>query len=350
MTPEENKRLRARRRRIAVSSLVLVIALAVGFFWLREPRIEGRALSVWLVDLVSPDPGKREAATQVIQKHGPVLTPELLPYLRERKSLLLTLIYKSPKTTLWMRKWFPVLEKSYQIEMGAFWALTLLGPQGEPAVSALIKMVSAPSAETRRRAALVLGAIGPGAGKAVPELCLLARDLDANARIAAVRAIGTIGAESKSPVFTLIGALHSGDGRLVAEAATALGELGLKAQVAIPSLLAVLEQADWTQAFSATGPIPPLRYDVVCRAISKIGLQSATNALQFVRLCREKAAAGFPQTSVLRNSALQIVARSESNLRLLTQICRNRKQAEEDRLALLQGFGSLASGNQAQTS
>ena len=349
MPPDEGKSPRVRRSRIAVGAFVLVLALTVGFRCLREPRIEGRTLSVWLVDLVSPEANKREAATQVIQKYGPALAPELLPYLRERKSHLRSFIYKSPKTTLWMRKWAPGLERRYQIEMGAFRALTLLGPQGKPALPALVKMVSDPSAETRRRAAWVLGVIGPEAGKAAPELCLLVRDLDPNVRLAAARALGTIGAESKLPVFALLGALHSGDKRLAAEAVTALGDLGIKAQVAIPSLLAVLEQADWTQTFSSAGPIPPLRYDIVCRAISRIGLQNTTHALQFVRLCREKAAAGFHQTSILRSSALQIVAGSESNLRLLIQICRDPKQAEEDRLALLPGFGSLARGHVALT-
>jgi hypothetical protein len=79
-----------------------------------------------------------------------------------------------------------------------------LGRIGAPAVPELIRRLDSPDPELRRRAAAVLGRIGPDAALAVPQLIRLLEDPHAPVRHTAARTLGQIGPRASAAVPALI--------------------------------------------------------------------------------------------------------------------------------------------------
>jgi hypothetical protein len=84
-----------------------------------------------------------------------------------------------------------------------------LGRIGAPAVPELIRTLSNPDPQLRRRAASVLGRIGPDAALAVPELIRLLDDPNPDVRHAAARTLGQIGPSAASAVPALVDRLKT---------------------------------------------------------------------------------------------------------------------------------------------
>jgi hypothetical protein len=86
-------------------------------------------------------------------------------------------------------------------------AADALGRIGPAAVPALIEALRSPEAPVRRKAAEVLGRMGPDAKQATPELIRLLDDSDEEVRKAATRTLGRIGPPASDAVPALMRSL-----------------------------------------------------------------------------------------------------------------------------------------------
>ena len=114
--------------------------------------------------------------------------------------------------------------------------------------------------EDRRKAAEVLGRIGPAAVEAVPALIGTLRDTDSVVCGIAAVALGSIGPPASAAVPALIELLRHGTGDASWNAAVALGRMGSVAAAAVPALSEVLRDQSpavrWIAA-EALGRIGP---------------------------------------------------------------------------------------------
>jgi HEAT repeat protein len=140
---------------------------------------------------------------------------------------------------------------------------------GEPAVPAIVPLLSDPEARIRRIAATTLWGMGEKARAAVPQLAAALGDSDASVRASAAMALGGIGPEAREAVPALIGVLRDRDGNVRLWAVKALGQMGPAAARAVPSLKrmakdeflgpAVEEAIRKLNAEAATQPTPGRR-------------------------------------------------------------------------------------------
>jgi HEAT repeat protein len=126
------------------------------------------------------------------------------------------------------------LKSSNELDRGR--ATTDLVTIGEPAVPALLPLLSDPEARVRRLAATTLWGMGVKARSAVPQLAAALADADASVRASAAMALGAVGPEAESAVPALIGALRDRDSNVRLWAVKTLGDLGPVAAAAVPTL------------------------------------------------------------------------------------------------------------------
>ncbi|MBS0261991.1 MAG: HEAT repeat domain-containing protein [Planctomycetes bacterium] len=139
-------------------------------------------------------------------------------------------------------------------------ALSLMGPQAEAAVPALVLALGASRESVVVQAAATLAAIGPAAAPAVPQLKELLSAKRSLTRAAALNALGEIGPAAASAVGDMVLNFSDNDENVRREAVLAIGKMGDAAQPAIPGLIAALSdkselvrtQAIW--ALGRTGP------------------------------------------------------------------------------------------------
>jgi hypothetical protein len=232
------------RNRILIFALP---ALLVFFGWLvlrpREPRFEGKPLSVWLEGYNLPKAQNEESwrqADEAVRQTGTNAIPTLLAMLRlsdssPLKRRLLDLVarqhfIKVQHVHAWAQNWRAAL------------AFKALGSDGRNAVPELMRLYENPSsAPSKRYTAMALGNIGPAAQEAVP---LLLRALDSSSemevRESAVGALGQIRANPGLVVPTLIKCLNNDSTVVESEAAIVLGTFGADAKPAIPALVEML--------------------------------------------------------------------------------------------------------------
>jgi len=106
-----------------------------------------------------------------------------------------------------------------RVRDSVFSLLRAIGPKAAPAIDVLREIAASQRkvSSTRVRAAVVLGAIGPAAKSALPELRVAAQDRRANIRAAALVAIGRVGPEDED--FDLLTAALADNGTNVSAAA-----------------------------------------------------------------------------------------------------------------------------------
>jgi HEAT repeat protein len=233
------------RKRILIFALP---ALLIFFGWLmmrpREPRFEGKPLSVWLEGYNLPMAQYQESwlrADEVVRQTGTNAIPTLLAMLRlsdssPLKRALLDLaarqhFIKIQHVHAWAQNWRAAL------------AFKALGSTGRDAVPELMRLYEyPPSAPSKRYTAMALGNIGPAAQAAVP---LLLRGLDSSSdeevKASVIPALGQIHAEPGQVVPALMKCLSGNSTEVEAGAAKALGNFGADAEPAIPALIEILE-------------------------------------------------------------------------------------------------------------
>lgn len=132
-------------------------------------------------------------------------------------------------------------------------AMARIGPA---AVASLTRSLSSPVATTRARAAAALGAIGPGAAPAIPQVMQrLEKDEDPAVRAAAAEALGAAGPPAVKASDALIGALKDPNDEVRLKAAQALGRIGPAAATALPMLGEMLRDSNVSIRISAAADL-----------------------------------------------------------------------------------------------
>jgi HEAT repeat protein len=116
-----------------------------------------------------------------------------------------------------------------------------MGPNGKPAVPALISLLQETNRMNRGYVAKALGSIGPSAAEAIPALAAVLEDKNQFARVSAAEALGRLG---PAAVPTLVQALQNNDWLVRAKAAQGLAALGSAAVPAVAALRERLQDGD----------------------------------------------------------------------------------------------------------
>src|ERR1051325_6417923 len=164
------------RKRSVLSALIMA-ALLGGFGRLvlrpHELSCHGKPLSRWLIE------------THEASVRGSVSEAEAVSDVRSLGTNALATLTRMASVRLYgLRRFvgdwandkdfdFLHLPLQYQKHETAAWALKILGPQAQPAVPALARLLKDPDAEVRRNAARCLAGVGPGGESAIPNLIRL---------------------------------------------------------------------------------------------------------------------------------------------------------------------------------
>jgi HEAT repeat protein len=253
----------------------LVVFLLVWGGRVREPVYEGRAVSEWSMDLISPRPELRSNATEVLLEAGTDAVPALIRQLRRRDSVLKRpFIAVAPRLPVSWRRSFlrfvrpfnpaderkaaaaamrlmgtnapvgPLLRalRDRDPQVASFSAVAL-GSVGRASVPGLIEALEDPQARIRSLACYGLGLMGPEAAAAVPGLS--ERFLDGEMQIAeqAAWALARIG---EAAVPELVLKLGDPEPKARVLAARTLGQMGRRAKGSLSALLVAAGDSEAT--------------------------------------------------------------------------------------------------------
>jgi HEAT repeat protein len=140
------------------------------------------------------------------------------------------------------------IEAQADIRFYLTWGLAFVGPQAKDATPVVIKALSDPTAQVRRKAAYTLGRIDPDPITVAPALVAALADADNDVREACAGALPKM---SKAAVPELIKALKGDQKGLWILSMKILGEIGAESAKAIPDLRDRLLQPDQASASAA---------------------------------------------------------------------------------------------------
>lgn len=220
-----------------MAGIVGLLAVLVVAAWLSEPREpvqDGRALSLWLEDLVSPFGERRDPARQAVTRLGTNAVPFLIRALQTPDPAFGSAATES-------RKYLP-----RQLWV---WVMQLARPRA--------------GIDRRWPAAVALAALGPAAAPAVPALGHALRDGDPRVSAAAIEALRVVGPPGLQVV---VEAMRTNDVTLLHHLAAAVGRAGPAAAEWAPQLVDVLFEASPACRFPVThalkgmggAAVPPL--------------------------------------------------------------------------------------------
>jgi len=191
-----------KRRRVFliwVACLVVVAGLSLAALWPSnpEPVYKGRKLSSWLTEFYLVDTPDQECF-QAVHRIGTNSIPCLLKWIdydpgawRDKALVSYAKVpsFFQPRfLTGWLQGRAPMIQSGL-----ATMGFEMLGPEGAPAVSDLIRLLQTSKSNFRKeRLMLCLGAIGSKARPALPLLRTLARSTDVNISRTATLTIGRI--------------------------------------------------------------------------------------------------------------------------------------------------------------
>jgi HEAT repeat protein len=264
-----------RRRRILIAVFAVVgVALLcwmIGSVWLSSPpSYDGRTVTEWSLDLLSPSLSTRAKASQALQSIGPAALPALSRQLQRRDSWLRNpfMAVSSQLPVSWRRAFVRFYHpfRAMDERLAAVNALALFGTNapadlliatlrdserqlanqaavalsrcGPAAVPGLAIALRDPNPEVRSLACSTLSQIGRPAASAAPELAALLSDPDPQLVALAAHALTTVG---PAAVPHLVEALNHPLPMVREKAAFALGQLGFSARSALPALERSLE-------------------------------------------------------------------------------------------------------------
>jgi HEAT repeat protein len=205
-----------RRILIGLTVLIAAIGLVVGIKGKPDPELvfKGRPASTWLAKMQATESKDRREATDALGWLGPTVDRSL--------PALIAALYDPDQ----------LVRANAGVALGRFGGL---------AVPALIRQTESGPVEVRRGAALALGFIGKPAEPAIPALVQLLSDPENSVRQEAARSLAKIGPMSVGP---LIDTLDGADRKARAAAIVALVDLGSQAAPAIEPLAAALRDHD----------------------------------------------------------------------------------------------------------
>jgi HEAT repeat protein len=256
-----------RRRRILLAVLAgvgaVLLCWVVGSVWLDRPLVyEGRTVTEWSLDLLSPEPSVRTKAAHTLPAIEPSAVPALSRQLQRRDSWLRNpfMAVSSQLPVSWRRAFVRFYHpfRAMDERLAAVNALALFGTNA-PA-DLLIATLRDPERQLANQAAVALSRCGPAA---VPGLTLALRDPNPEVRSLACSTLSQIGRPAASAAPELAALLSDPDPQLVALAAHALTTVGPEA---VPHLVAALNH-----------PLPMVR-EKAAFALGQLGY-SARSAL-----------------------------------------------------------------------
>lgn len=220
-----------------MAGIVGLLALLVVAAWLSEPREpvqDGRALSLWLEELVSPFGERRDPARQAVMRLGTNAVPFLIRALQTPDPA-----FGSAATG--SRKYLP-----RQLWV---WVMRLARPRA--------------GIDRRWPAAVALAALGPAAAPAVPALGNAIHDRDPRVSAAAIEALRMVG---PGGLKVVVEAMRTNDVTLLHHLAAAVGRAGPAAAEWAPQLVEVLFEVSPGGRFPVThalkglggAAVPPL--------------------------------------------------------------------------------------------
>ena len=252
------KRLFASRRWWMAAGLVCGLALLLGLIRSTEPRYQGRALSEWVTHLTLPpyEDERASNAVHAIRQIGPRALPFLLRQLQTRESALRSL-------RLWLKKKLTSLPLSTrsvdQIRLDACLAIIALGPDAEPALPELTRLLHAPEFATDVAGLLPFFgrkgylALTTGLTNADGQVRLYsAANLispEARPEAATNEAVLTFRREAKVAIPALIQALNDTDPTVLHAVITALAYLRQEPERVLPALQKFLVDTESRAAF-----------------------------------------------------------------------------------------------------
>ena len=220
-----------------------MIVFAVGFtLRAREPRYQGKKLSLWLQQMQSaPDiesPAWQESV-RAVRQIGTNALPRLLAPLQAT----------DPKWKTEMVDWVrQVLNKDLSHRLighdrqRSLLALQVLGPVARPLIPELAAMITNVNPDIADSAFLALSRMG--VSECVPPLVLTLTNGSAILRPASVVSLGSMRGTAADAVPALVTALEDKNESLRAEAARALGMVGRNPKLAVPALTRALSDTN----------------------------------------------------------------------------------------------------------
>jgi HEAT repeat protein len=214
-------------------SVGLIVIVLVWSGRVREPVYEGRAVSEWSMDLISPRPELRSNATVVLRAAGSNAVPALIRQLRRRDSVLKRpFIAVAPRLPISWRRSFLRFVRPFNPadeRKAAAAAMSLVGTNAP--VGVLLRAMRDRDPQVGSFAAVALGAAG---GASVPGLIEALEDRDARIRSLACYGLGLMGAEAGAAVPALSARILDGELQIAEQAAWALSRIG---EAAVPVLV-----------------------------------------------------------------------------------------------------------------
>lgn len=299
---------------LVVIILVLVFLGKSAIDYAREPRYEGRRISLWIADIPSERPVKFDSALQAIGTNAiPYIVRELekndspLRSLRPRYRVLRS---KCPD---WLQKVLPEANRDFvaihganafyyvgtnalpyviallrhhspTVRKAAAWSLFKLRGvtvDANQAIPALITVLNDPDHSVRGFALLALKEMGPDASNAVPAITTFLSSItapgstnaDVTLAMTAASALGKIGPAATGALPVLENALHHTNPNLRGQAATAIWRISGNTTSTLPILLREMpgtsghSKWDWIVALGEMGPratsaIPQLKLEL----------------------------------------------------------------------------------------
>jgi HEAT repeat protein len=281
------------RRRVITQSLLGVglVVLALGLIWTltlnRQPLREGRTVTDWSLDLLSPSPSTRTNAALVMKSFGPEAVPFLTRQLERRDSWLRDpfLSVSSQLPVSWRRAFVRAFQpfRSREERLAAATALVFHGTNVP--VDLLLEVLRYPDRQLAGQAAAALGGYGAGA---VPGLTIALRESDPQLQRLACYAISQMGSTAEPAAPQLAALLADPDPQTTAMAAHALGMIGA---ASIPHFVLALDN-----------PHPRVR-EKAAVGLAQFRL-AATNAVPALELLLEDEDTGVRRAAALALHAI----------------------------------------------
>ena len=286
-----------KRRRLGLIVVLGVAITAAAFFALRprEPVYQGKPLSEWIDRLNVGSDEQIQVAEEAVRHLGTNGLPALIRMIDSEDSWLKTKIMQLAEKQSFLK--LPLVSGRID-QFRAVNAFHVLGAEAKPASSDLLKLVeNGPDAVrcfalcaladigpdesavptlvnclndytradyTRFKAAFALGAMGPRAEIAIPDLLTALRETNDYVRSHAARALGQIKRKPDVVVPALIELLSDDHWEARQNAALSLGEFGTNAKAAVPALSRLLD--DPQVGISASNSLKQIDLEAAAKA------------------------------------------------------------------------------------
>lgn len=244
--------MKVRRKLGLFFALGLVVAAAV--FWglhlqPREPVYQGKRLREWIDGTDEGSDEQIKAAQEAVRHIGTNALPALIQMIDSEDSWPKRKVMQLAQKQSFLK---PPIASGRIDQWRAVSAFHVLGAEGKPASSGLLKLVERGPDGARYYALSALAEVRPDA-PAVPTLvrCLDDHTRPDYVRTRAAYALGAMGPKAESAIPDLLTALREANDDMRPQAAWALGQIKRKPDVVVPALIESLSDRYWSTRHNA---------------------------------------------------------------------------------------------------